>query len=182
MSDRFTLRAIWRARDLTPLEKVMKWLGWTRRDITRRITCAWCAETFTWSGEASSDPPRFCGNTHKVLAARARNKRQAAQEAAKPKEPKEPKPRTPKPPLNNAAVERLPEPPTPTPAPTGCHCRNHMGTEKNRYPSNAAAAAAILHRHLRYGPHRVYKCPDSDYWHVTSQVTRTARTETTHAA
>lgn len=50
-----------------------------------------------------------------------------------------------------------------------CGCRNHLGKRKVKFPSEQAALEAILRRHLRYGPHRVYACPNLDgWWHVTS--------------
>lgn len=48
-----------------------------------------------------------------------------------------------------------------------CGCRNHMGKEKIMHKSQEAAMAMILSRHIKHGPHEVYRCPKNpNVWHV----------------
>lgn len=101
---------IWKSGKLTTLEKVMFLAGWVRRDITRTISCAWCAEPFVWTGVATT--------------------------------------------------------------PAVCECRNHMGGPKQQYANQDAAITQLMRRHLRHGPHRIYECPTTKVWHITSQTER----------
>lgn len=162
-----SLREIWKSTRLTRTEKVMLWLGWTPSKITRSITCAWCGEEFTWSGDTTGDPPRFCGPTHKMRSAKART---ARVEGAQPKKRKaapveETPPSAPKAPVVTVAKAVPIKPAT-------CRCKNHMGTPKQKYDTQDAAITQIMRRHLEHGAHRIYKCPSAEFWHVTSQVPR----------
>lgn len=50
-----------------------------------------------------------------------------------------------------------------------CGCRNHLGKPKVKYPDKDSAMHALLTRHLRFGPHKVYPCPRMDgVFHIRS--------------
>lgn len=146
--------SIWQSKDKSFIEKAMYLLGWSRRDITRHLTCAWCGVEFEWTGEAHGGIPNYCKPTHKTKAAHARAARIAS---ANP--PPKRKPITPAP---------APKQP-PKPAPRVCTCTNHMGGRKQKYPTKDAAIVQLIRRHLPHGAHRIYHCPDADVWHITSQ-------------
>ena len=152
-------RTVWQSTKLTLLEKIMHTLGWVRRDITRELTCVWCGKEWEWSGEATSGPPSFCCVSHRDKSREARRRRFAsAQKKAEIKPKVEPEPQ-PEP----APVAEL------KPAPQVCTCRNHMGTAKKRYLTPDAAIHQVMVRHLPHGKHGIYKCPDTECWHITSR-------------
>lgn len=178
--------SIWESKKATLFEKIMHTLGWVPRDITRELACAWCGKHQTWTGEATSGPPMFCSKTHKRAAIEARRKREdpsnpqseAAQARATAKAERRARHeallaehRA----VKAAKAARASEPPTPPePAePTEtCDCRNHLGGIKQRYETNGGAAIQLMRRHLPHGGHRIYQCPTSHYWHITSQLVR----------
>lgn len=163
-------RNVWQSTKLTLLEKIMHALGWVRRDITRELTCAWCGKTWEWSGEATSGVPTFCSTTHKYAAHEARRKRREAGELLRQRTLEKAKRRAQPEPQPEPVAEPEPAPVSePEPAPKVCTCRNHMGSAKQRYPSPHAAIHQVMVRHLRYGKHGIYKCPDTECWHITSR-------------
>ncbi len=49
-------------------------------------------------------------------------------------------------------------------------CTNHMGTPKQQHKTRDAALADIMRRHVRTGKaYRVYPCPTSECFHVSSR-------------
>lgn len=52
-----------------------------------------------------------------------------------------------------------------------CECRNHLGDPKYAYKTRKAALTYMIRKTKYTGVTRVYKCPTSNRWHVT---TRTA--------
>lgn len=168
------LREVWKSTKLTPVEKVMLWLGWVPADITRHITCTWCGADFTYTGKVTDDPPRFCNGAHKRASTKERTKRLSG-------------------PRIEPGVEAVPTPPVraiakrgvPPKGPSGgsdaiaqskpkCRCYGHTGKAKQKYPTNAAAAIGMMKNHLKYADGRIYKCPTSNYWHITTQLVRKA--------
>jgi hypothetical protein len=161
------LRELWKSTKLTRFERIMAWLGWTRVDIVRIIPCAWCGEDFQFEGDTAGDPPRFCSTAHKTSAnkARARRAEDAANAEAK---------RAARAAVTSAVIKEVPQKPTeaavvPKAQIGVCRCRNHMGTSKVRYPTNEDAAVGLMRRHVSHGRHWIYRCPDSECWHITSQ-------------
>lgn len=155
-----SLRYIWKSSTLTRTEKVMLWLGWTRRSIKRELNCAWCGEAFTWEGDTAGDPPRFCGNTHKLRAKKARDIRANGAQPKKKKPAPAPVAPVPKKPAHVVPAKVRAE---------NCNCMNHMGGPKQKYETQGAAVTQIMRRHIEYGAHRIYRCPSADFWHVTSR-------------
>lgn len=50
-----------------------------------------------------------------------------------------------------------------------CGCRNHLGKPKVKYPTRDAALTAVMSRHVKHGPHRMYECPRmAGVFHVAS--------------
>lgn len=153
------LRDIWKSKYLSGSEKVMLWLGWVPANITRHLDCVWCGKEFVFSGEATADPPRYCTPTHRDAAKKARIKRLSELSAA-PKAKEKPAPA--EPPKAKPEVSRKPK----------CKCYGHTGKAKQKYPTNAAAAIGMMKRHLKHANGRIYQCPTSDYWHITTQMER----------
>lgn len=55
------------------------------------------------------------------------------------------------------------------PSKSGCRCTNHLGGAKQQHKSQAAAVAYAA-SHTKYtGVTRIYRCPTSDRWHVTTR-------------
>lgn len=158
---------VWDARDKTFLEKLMYCLGWTRRDITRELTCAWCGEKFEWSGESRNDTPNFCSNTHKVKSRDARAKRIREAQPA-PSADKITKVVKSAQSGDKIARQFRSEPIAPA-VPRVCTCRNHLGGRKQQYKDQQAAVTQLVRRHLRHGKHTIYKCPTADVWHIASE-------------
>lgn len=173
------LREVWKSTKLTRFERIMAWLGWTRADIVRIIPCAWCGQDFRFEGDTAGDPPRFCSNTHKTAANAARAKRAQELEAidrrriANEVRKAQQVPVAARPAVVPVLVEPAPVP-EPARAKRHCSCTNHMGSSKVKYPSNGAAAIGLMRRHIAHGKHRIYQCPTSDYWHITSKPERKA--------
>lgn len=168
------LRELWKSTKMTPVEKVMLWLGWVPADITRHLSCAWCAKEFTFTSNVKDDSPHYCSTNHQAAASAARRKRREAFEKSQVKaKPKAEKPKVSAPPPQPAPKIQIVEIEPARPQAV-CHCRNHMGNPKVQYSSNGAAAMGLMGRHLKHGPHRIYQCPTTDKWHITSQVNRRA--------
>jgi hypothetical protein len=50
-----------------------------------------------------------------------------------------------------------------------CGCRNHLGKPKVKHDGRDAAVEMIITRHMKYGPHEPYECPNmKGVWHVRS--------------
>lgn len=57
-----------------------------------------------------------------------------------------------------------------------CQCVNHLGKRKPAFKSRDDAVTALMHRHLRYGAHRIYPCPtEPGRFHITSKKARVHR-------
>lgn len=153
-----SLRGLWKAKTLTGPEKIMLWLGWVPASIVRYIDCVWCGKEFVFSGEATADPPRYCTATHRDAAKKARVKRLAELNTVAPVKQKPASVEPPKAPV----VKSKPK----------CKCYGHTGKAKQKYPTNAAAAVGMMKRHLKHANGRIYQCPTSDYWHITTQMER----------
>lgn len=55
-----------------------------------------------------------------------------------------------------------------------CECRNHLGKPKQAYRTQQQAVRYAA-THTKYtGVTRIYQCPTSDRWHVTTQRERGA--------
>lgn len=164
------LRDIWKSKYLSGPEKIMLWLGWVPASIVRYLDCVWCGKEFIFSGEATADPPRYCTDTHRRAAKKAREKRLAGPGIepgvdAAPAPPAKASPQRvpPKGPSGGSdAVKSRPK----------CRCHGHTGKAKQKYPTNAAAAIGLMRRHLKHANGRIYQCPTSDYWHITTQMER----------
>lgn len=55
---------------------------------------------------------------------------------------------------------------------SGCRCMNHLGQPKQQHKTQDAALAYAT-RHTRWtGLTRIYRCPTSNRWHVTTRPDR----------
>ena len=53
--------------------------------------------------------------------------------------------------------------------PPRCNCHNHLGGRKQMFKTKDGALRAIIRNHMRHGnTYTAYRCPTSEYWHVTS--------------
>lgn len=91
---------------MTPkfVDRIIRKLGYVPDEVTRNLTCAWCGESFTWSGHARDNHPSFCKHSHRNRASEARKKRFERSQEQKPPR------KAPEPPKDLNMVGRCPTP------------------------------------------------------------------------